>query len=138
MTIIAWKEVYETGILALDNEHRELVAAVNRLFEAVRDKRGDEMLTETLVKLEDYVLKHFQNEERLLEQYKYPDIENHRQAHVELIAAVVEMKERSFAEKETLAKDLLKFLRTWILDHIVEVDKKYGPFLEARAGRFVE
>ena len=73
MTIIGWKEVYETGILALDNEHRELVAAVNRLFEAVRDKRGDEVLTETLGTLEDYVLKHFQNEERLLEQYKYPD-----------------------------------------------------------------
>ncbi len=138
MTIIGWKEVYETGILALDNEHRELVAAVNRLFEAVRDKRGDEVLTETLGTLEDYVLKHFQNEERLLEQYKYPDIETHRRAHAELIAAVAEMKERSSSEKETLAKDLLKFLRTWILDHIVEVDKKYGPFLEARAGRFVK
>lgn len=138
MAIIAWKEIYETGIVALDNEHRGLVAEVNRLYEALRDKQGEKILRDILAMLETYTVDHFQHEERLMAQYNFPGLEDHRRIHQELIDAVAEIKIRAETGSEELARELLKFLRTWVLEHIVEVDKQYGPYLESRAGRFIE
>ncbi len=138
MAVIAWKEIYETGIVAFDNEHRTLVAEVNRLYEAIRDKRGDEVLGEILVMLESYTVDHFQHEEKLMAEYQFPGLEEHQRVHQELIDALQEIKARAASGTEELAQELLKFLRVWVLEHIIEVDKKYGSFLESRGGRFIE
>lgn len=138
MTVIAWKEVYETGVVALDNEHRGLVAEINRLYEAVRDHRADDVLDDILAMLEQYTVEHFEHEEKLMAEFKFPGLEEHQQAHRELIESVEDMKTRAATDSQELAKEMLKFLRNWVLEHIVEMDKQYGPFLESRAGRFVE
>ena len=138
MVVIAWKEIYATNIVALDNEHRELIDAINRLYEAVRDKRGEEVLGDILGMMESYTVDHFAHEEALMDKYGFSGLEEHKKAHQELIKAVEELKEKASTGTEDLARQLLKFLRYWLLEHIVEVDKKYGSFLEARAGRFIE
>lgn len=137
-TVIAWKEVYETGIVALDNEHRGLINEINRLYEAVRDKRGETVMSDILAMLENYTVDHFQHEEKLMAEYGFPGLEEHKRAHQELIDAVQDIKDRSSSGTEELARELLKFLRVWVLEHIVDVDKQYGSFLESRGGRFIE
>jgi hemerythrin len=87
VAVIAWKEIYETGIIALDNEHRALVAEVNRLYEAIRDKRGEEVLGDILTMLESYTVDHFQHEEKLMAEYHFPGLEEHQKVHQELIGA---------------------------------------------------
>jgi hemerythrin len=138
MAVIAWKAIYETNIVALDNEHRKLIVEINRLYEAIRDKRGAEVLGDILSMLVKYTVDHFEHEEQLLAQYGYPGLEEHKKMHRELIQAVEEIKEKAFTGTEELAQQLLKFLRHWLLEHIVEVDKKYGEHLVARGGRFIE
>ena len=138
MAVISWKEIYETGIVTLDNEHRGLIQEINRLYEAVRDKRGEEVLGEILTALVAYTVDHFQHEEKLLAEYHYPGLEEHQKIHQELIATVEELKQRAISGTEDLAKELLTFLRAWVLEHILKVDKEYGAFLESRGGRFIE
>ena len=104
MAVISWKEIYETGIATLDNEHRALVAEINRLYEAIRDKRGDEVLGEILTMLESYTVNHFQHEEKLMAEYHYPGLEEHQRAHQELIDAVQEIKVRAASGKEEIAR----------------------------------
>jgi len=137
MAVIAWKTVYETGIVALDNEHRQLIDQINRLYEALRDKRSDEVLTDILAMLQNYTVDHFAHEEKLMAAYGFSGLEEHRRHHGELIVAIEELKKNASADTGSLAAALLKLLRTWVLEHIVEVDKRYGVFLESRAGRFV-
>lgn len=136
MATIAWKKIYETGIVALDDEHRKLVAEVNRLYEAIRDKRGHEVLRDILAMLEKYIVEHFQHEECLLEKYGFKGLDDHRQKHQDLGQAVEEIKVRITSGTEDLANELFRFLKDWVLHHIVEEDKKYGSYLESRAGRF--
>lgn len=138
MAVIAWKEIYETNIIAMDNEHRELIKEINRLYEAIRDKRGEEVLGEVLSMLEKYTVDHFAHEENLMGKYGYSGLEEHKKVHRDLIQAVGELKEKATSGTEDLARQLLKFLRYWLLEHIVEVDKKYGDYLVARGGRFIE
>jgi hemerythrin len=137
MAVISWKEIYATGIISLDNEHQQLISEINRLYEAVRDKRGESILNDILKMLESYTVDHFQHEEKLMEEYDYPGLEEHIKVHQELIAAVQNLKSRAEFGTEKLAQELLKFLRVWVLEHILDVDKKYGSFLETRGGRFI-
>ncbi len=138
MAVIAWKEIYATNIVALDNEHRELIVEINRLYEALRDKRGGEVVGEILVMLEKYTIDHFAHEEKLMAEYGYSGLEEHKRIHRYLIHSVEELKEKADSGTEDLARQLLKLLRYWLLEHIVEVDKKYGEHLVARGGRFIE
>ena len=137
MPIIAWKEIYETGIVAFDKEHQELVAQVNKLYEAIREKKGDAVLGDILAMLENYTENHFQHEEKLMAEYGFPGLEEHQQIHQALRNDVQALKVKYSSEPAGLAQELLKILRGWVLEHIVEVDKKYGAFLESRGGRFV-
>jgi hemerythrin len=137
MATIAWKEIYETGIVALDKEHQQLVAQINSLFEAIREKRGEDALKDILAMLEDYTENHFQHEEKLLAEYNFPGLAEHQEVHQALRDDVQALKERYHQGSEGLAQELLKFLRVWVLEHIVNVDKKYGAFLESRGGRFI-
>lgn len=137
MPLIAWKQIYETGIVTLDKEHQDLVKQINQLCEAIRDKRGDELLGEVLSMLEDYTEKHFRHEEKLMQEYGYPGLAEHRAIHQSLRDEVLKIKAHSAAGTEGLAQELYKLLRNWLLKHIVEVDKKYGAYLESRGGRFV-
>lgn len=137
MALIGWKDVYATGIVALDNEHRELVEQINRLGEAIRDRCGEDVLQDVLAVLDQYTGHHFSHEERLMQEYGFPGLEEHRQIHQQLRVRVAEIKQNSETAPERVAQELYKLLRRWLLEHIVEVDKKYGPYLESRAGRFV-
>jgi len=137
MPTIAWKEIYETGIVSLDQEHQALVAKINDLYEAIRDKRGDQVLGDILAMLEDYTENHFVHEEKLMAEYGYPGLAEHQAVHQSLREEVQALKERYSQQTEGLAQELLKFLRVWVLEHIVNVDKQYGAFLESRGGRFI-
>ena len=137
MPVIAWKAVYETGIVALDKEHQGLIEQVNKLYEAVRDKRGDQVLGEILAMLENYTEVHFKHEEKLMAEYSFPGLAEHQQIHQQLRDAIQQLKAKQPSGTQDLARELLQFLRVWVLEHIVEVDKKYGAYLESRGGRFV-
>lgn len=78
MTVISWKKVYATGIIALDDEHRQLIDQINRLYEAIRDKQEETALNDSLKMLEYYTLTHFQHEENLMMEYGFPGLEEHK------------------------------------------------------------
>ncbi len=137
MAVIAWKEIYATGIVALDNEHRGLIEQIDLLYEAVRDKRGDEVIVDILTTLEKYTVDHFQHEEKLMSEYHFPGLEQHKVIHANLIAEIQKFKQKNSDGAEELAKELLSFLRSWLMEHIMKVDKEYGAFLESRGGRFI-
>ncbi len=137
MVMIDWKEIYATGIISMDNEHKGLIQTINRLYEAVRDKRGEEEIGEVLSILEKYTVEHFQHEEKLMQDYQYPGLVEHQKIHQELIEEIQAFKQKATSGTEVLARELLKFLRVWLMEHILKADKEYGPFLESRGGRFV-
>lgn len=137
MPLIVWKKIYETGIVALDQDHQGLVAQINLLGEAIREKRGEELQEEILTALVAYTENHFQHEERLMQKYGFSGLAEHQHAHQSLRDVIQLMQRESVAGTEGLAQDLYRFLRGWLLGHIVDVDKKYAAYLESRGGRFI-
>ena len=60
---LEWRDEFLVGVAEIDEEHKELVASMNRLAAKIKseDPSG---IDEILAFLEDYVRFHFDNEER--------------------------------------------------------------------------
>lgn len=137
MSVIKWKECYETKIDSLDREHQRLVELINQLYEAIRNKHPEDVMQTTFDALLDYTKQHFSHEEKLLEEYNYPELELQREQHQKLAQEVDDYLHKLAEGNIPPAIEVMGFLRSWLLDHIVQSDLKYGPHLESHAGREV-
>lgn len=132
MALIVWREEYVTGISEMDQQHKVLLEMINDLYEIVRDRKGDDALSDIVAKLSGYCQEHLDREESLLEEYSYPGLDEQRKNHGEFTDKLATLTAQMEADKETMAPEVYKFLRHWWLGHIVSIDKHYGPFLNKK------
>lgn len=120
----------ETGNAIIDQEHRELFQAVNRLLEACSEGKGRTAVDETIEFLNNYVNQHFSHEEQLQKQSGYPGIAPHRAFHEKYKQTLKEITGRIKESGPTIA-ELGKLNRhTGVLvSHIRTEDKRLGAFL---------
>lgn len=71
----------ETGNALIDSEHWQLFDAVNQLMDACAAGQGRGKIESTAKFLENYVRKHFGDEERLQKQSAYPAYAAHKTFH---------------------------------------------------------
>ena len=50
-----WTKALAVGVEEIDNQHKELFEKVNELVAAMREKKGKEIIKETMVFMENYV-----------------------------------------------------------------------------------
>ncbi|MCE1246680.1 MAG: bacteriohemerythrin [Firmicutes bacterium] len=127
-----WSPDLATGFADIDNQHKELINRLNALFSAMTRGAGKAEIGKTIDFLGDYVIVHFSNEEKYMEQHKYPEASLHRTEHKKLIADFTKFK-KEFEEKgasATLVVNTQKFLTDWLINHIKKVDTKLGAFLK--------
>lgn len=119
----------ETGNLTIDNEHRELLNAVNSLLEACEDGKGRAKMSETVKFLNDYVERHFAHEEQLQKKSGYPGYEAHKAFHEKYKQTLREITS-GMSDNISIA-DLAKFNAhvSLLVSHIRSEDKKLGAFL---------
>jgi hemerythrin len=86
----------------------------------------------TLEGLVDYTQRHFAEEERMMKAHGYPDFETHCQAHDNLLAQVTDIRSRMDAGSVALSTDLFNFLKSWLINHIQQEDRGYGPFFNEK------
>jgi hemerythrin len=128
VALLQWDEKFSVGIPELDREHQQLVAMINKLHDAMKSGQGKGTLPQVINDLADYALKHFSHEEQLMEKCGYPDLARHKTAHAEFALQVTGYIDQ--VNNGTLqAMALMKVLQEWLVSHIMQVDKNYGPFI---------
>lgn len=127
--IIEWRDEYATTVSAMDAQHKQLIALINRLHSAMKQGKGKEATDEVLKELIRYTEYHFKEEEALMERAGYSDLEAQRQAHMALVTRALEAQRRWAAGDITVTHELLNMVMNWLPQHIVKMDKKYGPYL---------
>ena len=118
---------YKLGIEPSDKHHRNLINIVNDLFDALSKGAKSEVIENFVQRLKVYSLAHFKAEEELMLKYKYPDLINHKIIHSEFIKKVEEFSVK--IGSEPIGKEIITFLVTWLIDHILKDDKKYADFI---------
>lgn len=125
-----WSPDYSVNIKTIDDQHRELVNILNRLFIAVSRREGDKAIAGILDALLCYTQTHFALEERLMQQANYRDYEAHKQEHVKLIAQLDQLCKKHLLEEKPIYFEMMSFLKTWLKEHIQGVDRKYSTALQ--------
>jgi len=132
MDVFPWKGQYSIGITKLDEQHKQLVGYLNSLYKALHEGKGKETLGPIFSGLIHYTKTHFSAEEGLMKLYGYPDYEAHRDMHSKMTDHVLKLN-RQFESGEIKSPiQIANFLKDWLAKHIMETDRKYGPFLRGR------
>ena len=132
MAYTEWTPALEVGFPRIDEDHRDLLAAMNRLHEAVTRGEDREELAKVLTFLRDYTVSHFETEEGLMIRSGYPGTPGHVAAHAELVLKVGDFLSDFRAGRVELTEALLDFLETWLVEHILGQDQELGDYLRAR------
>jgi hemerythrin len=117
------------GVRQFDEEHSMIVAMVNRLHDAIKAGESAEKLDAIMLDLAGFANSHFAHEEALLAKYEYPELDQHHNAHQELLNHL-ELHRKSVILGTTVSQfEMLQFLMDWLMEHTRDVDKKHGEFL---------
>ena len=127
-----WDSSLETGYVKVDNQHKQLVSAVNNLMEASKSGKGDSAVLQTLDFLTGYAIKHFADEEQLQIDYKYPDYLAHKRLHDEFKGVVDGFVQRVAKEGPTpeLIGVVTSAVGSWLLNHIKGDDFRMAAFVK--------
>jgi hemerythrin len=131
---VEWDDSLSVGIEEIDEQHKVLVDMVNKMHEAIHQRHGSEAVIDILNDLAEYTRIHFAVEESLMRILNYPDYDDHKQIHEELLHTVQDLQDKVSSGKKSIGFELMHFLKTWLVKHIMEEDMQYsGFFLEAGA-----
>lgn len=123
MVHLVWDQYLETGIDAIDAQHRQIVDYINELHDAISHK-DRAVVGETIDHLCDYVATHFVFEENLMEKAGYPQTTAHKAAHEGFARSITSYKQR-FDAGEDIARQLRSGLCIWLVEHIKREDGAY-------------
>ncbi|HDQ13848.1 MAG TPA: bacteriohemerythrin [Sediminispirochaeta sp.] len=123
---IPWSDIYSVEVPSIDEQHKKLIALINRLHHHFVERPDDNSVIEAaLVELESYAQEHFSYEEKLLKEHGYPEYMKHKFEHRNFFRRV-----EAFRQSDELElQELLFFLQSWLTSHIKGVDKRYSDFL---------
>ena len=137
MRVIQWQDSFKIGHDATDKQHRKLVGMIAALQQAIADNKADEAMSLTLKELVDYTQYHFRDEEKLMVEIGYADIEHHKYLHRQMLEQVVQILTDIKSGKPFNASDLVEYLTSWLTGHIAGEDGKIGEALKAKRRRAV-
>lgn len=142
MAFLEWDPRFSVRIAEIDQQHKKLIGLINRLHESMQ-QAGDRDALETAIEelsaqatvineMVEYSSYHFSTEEKYMRQYMYPDYEKHKKEHEYFISKVRTLKSDFDGGQAILSSQIMEFLKKWLSDHILGMDKKYEPFFQAK------
>lgn len=80
MAFVNWNDSLSVGIVEVDNQHKKLVGMLNDLSEAMKARKGNEVLGKIISDVVAYTRTHFAVEEKYFAQFCYPDAAEHKKS----------------------------------------------------------
>lgn len=121
----------DIGIERIDSQHKELVNRLEQLLISVEEGKSHNEVIKILDFLEEYVIKHFNDEEELQREINYPLFDIQHTQHEEFKNQLKEFRKTFETEGPTvtLALNIHQKLLDWFKNHIINLDKDLGDYL---------
>jgi hemerythrin len=131
MSFLTWDESkMSVGVAILDKEQKKLVGMINELYEGIHSGRGDAILGQIIDRFIDQSTNHFAREERYFAETDYPDAESHKAEHRDFLNRLSLFKKKYNDEPTILLPlELVGFLKNWLVNHNLMVDRRYSAHL---------
>jgi hemerythrin len=114
----------------IDQQHRELVNILNKLDDAVINHETRKNIYRIINEIVSYTETHFANEERLMVQTRYPEIESHKSMHKELTKDTFRLRDKlQYFGEDKFREWFNKWPLSRAIAHIQYADKKFEDYL---------
>ncbi|NDV26402.1 bacteriohemerythrin [Desulfovibrio sp. JC010] len=127
--IVEWSDDLSVHVRTIDEHHMTLLDLINELYGAMRQRKADTVIGEVAERLLEYTTYHFGYEEKIFDKHGYPETEPHKKLHKTFIDKIADFKDDVNAGKVTASTDIIRFLKDWLIKHIMVVDAKYTDFM---------
>lgn len=130
VTKIEWKSSYEIGVEEIDLQHHYFIDLINRLAKMLGKGARIEYQMSLIKELNAYAKFHFISEENLMEYANYPDLNEHKTHHYQLIDKLSSKQNNLLNNpSEEEVRNLISFLVEWFFQHTNGEDKRFAEFL---------
>lgn len=131
---MVWKPEFSTGVAIIDDQHRVLINMLNEATTKLTDRSPLEDFSTIVQGLLNYAGYHFGTEERLVSERGYDkemaeEAALHIAQHRDFAEKVVAVQAQIASGQRIPKADLVGFLRDWLVNHILNTDKKLGSFI---------
>lgn len=127
---IHWSRDFEIGVPEIDADHSMIIQKFETLYQLMREGKGHEYYQELLLFLDEYVDRHFEQEERFQLEISYDNYSEHKAIHDDFKARVStiidEHKNKAATDFDLIRINL--FIKDWLIHHILMEDGKLGSF----------
>lgn len=123
--VFVWNAKYETGIELVDTQHKGLVGIINRVGEASQQSQPSGTIEPILDELAAYARDHFAMEHRLMRDagLHEPFVGDHVATHGSFVKQLDLMRSCMRDAPDRLLPGLLRYLITWLAEHILVEDQ---------------
>ena len=132
--LITWDETISIGVQEIDDQHKRLLDLLNDVHQALESSCTHEEIGAALRRLCDYTVDHFAAEEALMDVDidAYAEYDQHLSEHMQCTTVALDFLQTYSEGKDVDMPEFLRFVATWIREHILQVDKTLGVFLLSR------
>ena len=132
MELFPWKDEYSVNIAKIDGQHKKLVEVINQFHDGIVAGHSRKDLQKVFAVLLDYMLHHFETEEKILAAYGYPGLEEQKKEHAEFSRKITEFLDTFLDTDTDVTMQMAQYLADWLRNHVFTSDKKYSVFLNQR------
>jgi hemerythrin-like metal-binding protein len=129
MEKVSWKDEYCLGIEKVDRQHQHMFEIINKIIDRSGSSGDTDLIAETIMEMVNYAREHFTDEEVLMRQYRYPNLEAHKKEHNYFIDTTAELAVNFMNNRNTTVDEIAEFLSIWLTNHILKTDMKYKELL---------
>ena len=131
MQFFYWNNSFEVGIREIDDQHKGLVDLINALATVIVEGGSLPDAQELFGRLTEYAKNHFSSEEKIMATCLIEEEEKmrHRDTHRRFVDKAQEIVQRQDLIQAEVAEQILEFLTTWLISHILGSDMKIAHAL---------
>jgi hemerythrin-like metal-binding protein len=123
---VAWLKDYEVGFAPIDDDHKNMVKLVNQTARALNAGDLGQALT-LLTRFIEISRYHFEHEERILRESRYPDLDHHVGYHEKLLATAEDVAHQCETVKQfEFVRESFMVLVGCLLDDVIKGDANFG------------
>jgi hemerythrin-like metal-binding protein len=123
--LINWRDSFSVRNDLIDSQHKKLVDIINQFHAFYKEGASDEKLKTIIIELNSYTDYHFKTEEGILQAANYPNLTAHKIAHAKLMEKLEQIHKDFVGGKKNFNFEMMHFLKDWLINHILDEDKKY-------------
>jgi hemerythrin len=124
-----WSDELKTGIEIIDNQHKQIFDRTDVFFAKLNgdptEKELQQEITDLFYFLTDYVITHFETEEKIQQERNYSNYEEHKKLHETFREKITNFK-LEFLQKDKsapqMAEQMEQELIEWLVNHIGSKD----------------